>query len=140
MKKLFTKKINSFLLVAFAVFALIATGGITFASCSTHILDLIVPEEVPPSDIDIDISVDFKTILIGYNSDTNVAVASGLGDSAVYVWSIDGNASSEALIPNGTTCTLDITKLSLGKHTLHVDGTVDGVTYSNEYYVMVTQD
>ncbi|MCR4954840.1 MAG: hypothetical protein K6A43_12305 [Treponema sp.] len=136
------KKFSCLLWVAFVllfgfIFAIMSAG---FISCSTHIDDLILPEEIPPVDVDVDIDLDFNTLVLGYDSELNKATAGGLGDRATYAWSIDGNSNSPALTPNGATCTLDITKLSVGKHTLLVVGTLDGVEYSADCIITITRE
>lgn len=119
--------------------ALVAGAGL-IASCSNHIDDLILPEKISPADVNVGIEVDFKTLVLGYDSDTNTATAAGLGDEATYVWSIDGNSAHPALSQNGAVCTLDVSKLTVGVHRLLVVGTLDGVDYSADCTVTVTKE
>ena len=112
----------------------------TVVSCSNHIEDLIVPVE-PGVDVDVDVEIDFKTLLLGYDSATYSATATGLGDKAVYSWFIDGDADSEAFVSkNGAACVLDPAKLSVGIHTLLVIGTLDGVDYSSDCKITMSSN
>ena len=136
MKKTFTKKIGCLLVVALVLQAFAAA----FISCSTHIEDLILPKEIPPADVDVDIDVEFKTLILGYDSPTNTATAAGLGDGATYIWSIDGDSNHPALNAHGATCRLIVENLSVGKHTLLVIGTLDGVEYSADCIITITKE
>lgn len=113
-------------------------AALIFAACSSHLEDLKVPEE-PTSEIDVDVEIDFRSLILGYDSVTNTATVTGLEDGAEYSWSIDGKENAEVLKTNGATCTVDIKKLSIGNHTLLVVGTLDGVQYTAECKITITE-
>ena len=134
MKKLY-KTLTTVAALLFVVSAVFMVAG-----CSNHIEDLIVPVE-PKVDVDDDVEIDFKTLILGYDSATNTATATGLGDKAVYSWCIDGDADSEAFVSkNGAACVLDPAKLSVGIHTLLVVGTLDGVEYSSYCKITISSN
>ena len=134
MKKLY-KTLTTVAALLFVVSAVFMVAG-----CSNHIDDLIVPVE-PKVDVDVDVEIDFKTLILGYDSATNTATATGLGDKAVYSWFMDGNADSEAFVSkNGAVCVLDPAKLSVGIHTLLVIGTLDGVDYSSDCKITISSN
>lgn len=132
------EKILSIATITFLI--LMAISLFVAVSCSNHIEDLIVPPE-PTVDVDVDVEIDFKTLILGYDSATNTATATGLGENAVYSWFIDGNAESEAFVSkNGAVCELNPANLSVGIHTLLVVGTLDGVEYSSYCKITISSN
>lgn len=113
-------------------------AALIFAGCSNHIEDLKVPEE-PTSEIDVDVEIDFRSLILGYDSAKSIATVTGLEEGAEYSWSIDGKENAEVLKTNGATCTLNIKQLSIGNHTLLVVGTLNGVQYTAECKITLTE-
>ena len=116
---------------------------ILFFSCSNHLADLFAAsqttvEEPKDTDINIDVDVDFKPFLIGCEDDENdpskkIAKAAGItGETVTYKWYLDNTL----LDSTGDTCEIATSSLTVGKHTVLVIATVDGMEYSADYTII----
>lgn len=103
------------------------------ASCSSHINDL----QYRTSDIGVDVDISFRALVLGYDFDEGRASAAGItGEDVTYAWYLDN-----VLQPStGATCDIDPKNLSVGKHTLMVVATVDGMEYSADCIITVTSE
>lgn len=117
-----------------SIVLIISIAAVLFG-CSSHIENLIVRP------VDVDVEIDFKTLILGYDANTNIATATGLGDGASYSWFMDGDENSPVFkTKNGANCELDITKIPVGIHTLLVVGTLNGVPYSSDCKITITSE
>jgi len=111
---------------------ILLAGLLTLASCSSLYEELLLKtEEEPKQDVNVDVDVTFKTLILGYDFESGIATAAGITDEGVtYKWYL--NDAPIALIDgaSGATCNVDSALLKKGKNRLVVIATVDGVDYS----------
>jgi len=108
---------------------ILLAGLLNLASCSSLYEELLLKtEEEPKQDVNVDVDVTFKTLILGYDFESGIATAAGITDEGVtYKWYLN-----DALIDgaSGATCNVDSAILKKGKNRLVVIATVDGVDYS----------